>query len=151
MKVSRFRRRFSGSSLRVRIPAASYSASVNICLRTQSNCEYRPADDGRNDSFEAAAVEREFGFQDRPLMIHDRSFPGGYRVQRARGLGRRHLSNMLKTLAHPLHPQRGIGIEDDIFRAIVGQELKHRLAQFPLQFSFQAVVLLIVSNSEHPS
>ena len=93
-------------------------------LRPQSNRENRPAHDGRNDTFEAAAIEREFGFENRPLMVHYRTLPGGNGIESTGRLGRRHVSNMLKTLAHPFHPKRGIRIEDDIFGSLIVEQTR---------------------------
>ena len=76
---------------------------------TQADREYRPPHDGRNDTFEAAAVERKFRLENRPLVIHDGSLPGGDGVQRARRLGWRHRTDVVETFTHPLGPQRESG------------------------------------------
>src|SRR5258707_9898672 len=51
-------------------------------LRTQPYCEYGTSHNGRNETFEATAIERKFRFKNRTLMIHNGSFPRGNRVQR---------------------------------------------------------------------
>src|SRR6185369_4326888 len=79
-------------------------------LRTQPYREYGTPHNGRNDTFEATAIERKFRFEDRTLMIHDRSFPRGNRVQRTCRLSRRHRTNSSKAFSHSLNPECGVGV-----------------------------------------
>ena len=58
---------------------------------------------------------------------------------------------MLKTLAHPLDPQRGVGIQHDIFGGVIVKQLEHRIAKFALQFRFKAAMLFIVSEPRNCS
>ena len=51
---------------------------------------------------------------------------------------------MLKTLAHPFHPKRGIGIEDDIFGSLIVEQLEYRVPKFAPQFGFETAMLFIV-------
>src|SRR4051812_22458845 len=76
-------------------------------LRTQPYCEYGTPHDGRNDAFEATAIERKFRFENRTLMIHNGSFPRCNGVQRTCRLSRRHRTNSSKAFSHSLDPQRG--------------------------------------------
>ena len=51
---------------------------------------------------------------------------------------------MLKTLAHPFHPKRGIRVEDDIFGSVIVEQLEYRVPKFALQFGFETAMLFIV-------
>ena len=136
-------------------------ASKNSCLFVlgeredflwpQSNRENGPTHDGRNDTFEPAAIEREFGLKNRPLMVHYRTLPGCNGIQSTRRLGRRHESNVLKTLAHPFHPKRGIRIEDDIFGSLIVEQLEYRVSKFAPQFGFETAMLFIVREARNSS
>jgi len=53
--------------------ACSYSASEKIFFG-RSRIAKRAGARWANDTFEAAAIEREFGFKNRPLMVHYRTF-----------------------------------------------------------------------------
>src|SRR5580658_3959829 len=102
-------------------------------LRAQPNCEYRMSHDGRNNTLKTAAIEREFRFNNRVLVIHDRPLPRSNGVEGTCCLGRRHRANLLKTLAHLLHPERGIGIQYDVFGPIVREQIEYGFSQFTLQ------------------
>ena len=71
----------------------------------------RAADDRRNDAFKAAAIDGEFGFEDGMLVIQNGAAPGCDSAERARCLSCRDFADTAETFAHPLHPERAIGIQ----------------------------------------
>ena len=83
-------------------------------------------------------------------MVHYRTLPGCNGIESTRRLGRRHESNVLKTLAHPFHPKRGIRIEDDIFGSLIVEQLEYRISKFAPQFGFETAMLFIVRKAGIP-
>ena len=70
-------------------------------------------------------------------MIHDRSLPGGNRVQYARRLRRCHRANCIEILAHTFCPSDESGFSN-VFGVSGGQELENRFTQLSFQLRLEA-------------
>jgi len=116
--------------------------------RPQANCEYRPADNRRNDALESTAVYREFGFENRMLMVEDRAAPSGDFAEGAGGLRCRDFAKPDETFADAFHPEGAVRIQKDIFGSIIAQESQDLITQFALQLSFEPVLMLIMDDSK---
>src|SRR5262249_53581702 len=72
--------------------------------RTKTDREDRPAHDRRDDSFEAAAIQRQLCFQNGTFMVEARPAPGCDCIERPGGLAGRHFTHRHKRFAYPLYP-----------------------------------------------
>ena len=128
------------------MPALLVLVEREDAARAQANGEDRLTDHGRNDSFEAAAVERQFRFEDRPVVIHHRPLPRSDGVHRAGRLGGKNLADGHEAFAHPLGPQHRIGIQKDVFGARIVQQTEHDVAQFTAKLGLESLSLLVLNT-----
>jgi hypothetical protein len=99
--------------------------------------------DRTHQSLKSAAIQRQFRFEHRALVVDDRPSHSRNGAERSLCLGGGHSPDLLERLVHSLDPQRGVWIEADIFGAFVGQKLEHGFAQFSTEFLIEAGVPVV--------
>jgi hypothetical protein len=86
---------------------------------SQANGEDRVPHYRRDDSFKAAPIDRQFGFQDGVVVIQDGTAPSRYGAQGTRSLRRRDFAGSGETFTHSLDPEKTVRIQKDVFGAVV--------------------------------
>ena len=88
----------------------------------QADREYWPADDGRNDPLESAAIYRQFGFENRMFVVQHSAAPGGDCAEGTGGLCRRNLTEPHEPFGDAFDPEGAVRIQKDVFGSIIAQE-----------------------------
>src|SRR5208283_1883044 len=88
-------------------------------MRALPNREYRLTHHRRNQPLETAPIRGQFRFENGIVVIDDRIANRGNRAKRTQGLRRQHRTHNLKILMRALRPHSAIGVQQDIFGAMV--------------------------------
>ena len=107
-------------------------------MRPLPDCKYRMAHHWRDQSLEAAPIRGQLCFENGVVVIDDRIANRGDRAERTQGLCGRHFANNPKILVSPLDPQLPIGIQQDVFGAMILKAGSDQRPQFPDQFFISA-------------
>src|SRR5215813_13021361 len=136
--ANRVEKRFASAKLVQRILSVRQDAFSLVLLECENlfwakaNRKHRPTHYRRDDSFEAAAVQRQLCFQNGAFMIQARAAPCSNGVERARGLARWHFAHCHKCFTYPLGPENGIGVQQEVFGTRIGEVGQYEIAQFTL-------------------
>jgi hypothetical protein len=71
-------------------------------------------------------------------------------AESARRLGRWEFAKTDKTFAHSFDPKRTIGVQQDVFGAIVTQRAEDLASEFAFQFGFEPNVMFVMYDREIP-
>jgi hypothetical protein len=107
-------------------------------MRALPNGKYRMPYHWRDQTLEATSIRGQLCFENGVVVIDDRIANRGDRAERTQGLCGGHFSNNLKILVSPLDPQLPIGIQQDVFGAMILKAGGNQRPEFPYQFFISA-------------
>ncbi len=102
------------------------------------DCEYRLPHYGRNQTLEAAPIRGQFRFKNGIVVIDDCVANRRNRAERAQGLRGKHRAHDFKILMRALYPHAPIGVQQDIFGAMIFKGGTNQRPEFPDQLFIAA-------------